>query len=66
MDVRLNDILVTKKPHPCGSCRWRVLRVGADFRLRCEGCGREVMLPRVKAEHNTKRIERENRSTPEG
>ena len=41
MDVRLNDILVMKKPHPCGSARWRVLRTGADFRLRCEGCGHE-------------------------
>ena len=66
MDVRLYDILITKKPHPCGGSRWRVLRVGADFRLRCESCGREVMLPRTKAEHNIKRIERENRSTPEG
>ena len=58
MDVRLNDILVMKKPHPCGSARWRVLRTGADFRLRCEGCGHEVMLPRSKAEHNIKKIER--------
>ena len=50
MDVRLNDILVMKKSHPCGSSQWQVLRTGMDFRLRCCGCGHEVMLPRSKAE----------------
>ena len=45
MDIRLNDILVMKKPHPCGEKRWKVLRIGADFRLRCLGCGHEVMTP---------------------
>ena len=39
MDIRVNDILVMKKPHPCGEKRWLVLRTGADFRLRCLGCG---------------------------
>ena len=58
MDIKLNDILVMKKPHPCGEKRWLVLRTGADFRLRCEGCGREVMLPRSKAEHNIKSVQR--------
>ena len=43
MDIRLNDILVMKKPHPCGEKRWLVLRTGADFRLRCLGCGHELM-----------------------
>ena len=38
MDIRLGDILLMKKQHPCGSRRWLVLRTGADFRLRCEGC----------------------------
>lgn len=59
MDVRLKDILVMKKPHPCGSDRWLVLRTGMDFRLRCCGCGHEVMLPRSKAEKNIKKILRE-------
>jgi len=59
MDVRLDDILVMKKQHPCGSDRWRVLRTGMDFRLRCCGCGHEVMLPRSKAEKNIKKILRE-------
>ena len=42
MDIRVNDILVMKKPHPCGEKRWLVLRTGADFRLRCLGCGHEL------------------------
>lgn len=59
MDVRLGDILEMKKHHPCGSKEWLVLRVGMDFRLRCQGCGHEVMLPRSKAEKNIKKILRE-------
>lgn len=50
MDIRVNDILTMKKPHPCGEKRWLVLRTGADFRLRCMGCGHELMIPRFKAE----------------
>ena len=46
MDIRLNDVLEMKKTHPCGEKRWQVLRTGMDFRLRCLGCGREVMTPR--------------------
>ncbi len=63
MDVRLNDILVMKKPHPCGSKQWLVLRTGADFRIRCIGCGHEVMQPRFKIEKNIRNILRENSST---
>ncbi len=58
MDIRLNDVLVMKKTHPCGCARFRVLRVGMDFRLRCEACGREVMIPRAKAEKNIRGVER--------
>lgn len=60
----MGDVLELKKEHPCGSRRWLVLRVGMDFRLRCEGCGHEVMLPRSKAEKNIRQVERENPSTP--
>ena len=59
MDIRLNDILVMKKAHPCGEKRWLVLRTGADFRLRCLGCGHEIMTPRFKAEKNIRGVERE-------
>ncbi len=56
MNIKLGDILVMKKTHPCGEKRWLVLRVGADFRLRCMGCGHEIMTPRFKAEKNIKEI----------
>ena len=56
MDVRVGDVLELKKEHPCGSRRWQVLRVGMDFKLRCEGCGHELMLPRSKAEKNIRKI----------
>ncbi len=59
MDVRVGDILVMKKNHPCGSNKFSVLRSGMDFKIRCEGCGREVMVPRAKAEKNIKKIIRE-------
>ena len=58
MDVRVGDILEMKKPHPCGEQRFAVLRVGMDFRMRCLGCGREMMLPRMKVEKNIKAIRR--------
>ena len=56
MDIHVGDVLELKKEHPCGSRRWLVLRVGMDFKLRCEGCGHELMLPRSKAEKSIKRV----------
>ena len=62
MDVQVGDVLTMKKPHPCGSKQWKVLRTGMDFKLKCEGCGHEVMLPRSKAEKNIRTIEREGKT----
>ncbi len=59
MDVRVGDILTMKKPHPCGGVRFSVLRIGMDFRLHCETCGHEMMIPRAKAEKNIRGIERQ-------
>lgn len=56
MDVRVGDILTMKKPHPCGTNTFLVLRSGMDFRIRCTGCGREVMVPRGKCEKNIRII----------
>ena len=56
MDLKLHDIVELKKDHPCGSRRWEVLRVGMDFRLRCQGCGHELMIPRSKAEKSIRQI----------
>ena len=58
MDIQVNDILTMKKAHPCGGKDWLVLRVGADFKLRCLACGREVMGPRVKFEKNVRAVKR--------
>lgn len=56
MNVNIGDKLEMKKPHPCGSTLFDVLRVGIDFRIRCVKCGREVMVPRAKIERNIKKI----------
>ena len=58
MDIQVKDILVMKKAHPCGEKRWLVLRTGADFRLKCLGCGPEMMIPRFKAEKNIRAVQR--------
>lgn len=63
MDIQIGDKLRMKKPHPCGAKDWLVLRIGADFRLRCLGCGHEVMVERFKAEKNIREVVRENLST---
>ena len=56
MDLHLHDKVELKKVHPCGSKNWEILRVGMDIKLRCEGCGHELMLPRRKAEKAIKKI----------
>ena len=63
MDVRVGDVLELKKGHPCGGKTWQVLRVGMDFRLKCQGCGHELMIPRVKAEKAIKQILRGEETT---
>lgn len=60
MDISIGDKLLMKKKHPCGCDTFTVLRVGMDFRLRCDGCGHEVMIPRVKAEKGLKKIIKAN------
>lgn len=59
MDLHLHDRVELKKPHPCGSAQWEILRVGMDIKLRCLGCGHELMLPRSKAEKAIKKIVQE-------
>ena len=56
MDIQVGDILFMKKAHPCGGNRWLVLRTGADLRLRCLGCGHEIMVARFKVEKNIRSI----------
>ena len=52
----VGDIVTLKKVHPCGSRDWEILRVGADFRLKCQGCGHQIMVPRKMVEKNTKNL----------
>jgi hypothetical protein len=58
VDIQLGDVLTMKKPHPCGDRRFLVLRTGADLRIRCLGCGHEVMVPRCKTERNIRAVQR--------
>jgi len=52
----VGDIIKTRKPHPCGGDEWEVMRTGVDFRIRCNKCGRVLMLPRPKFEKSVKKI----------
>ena len=56
MDINVGDVLKLKKQHPCGCREWEVLRVGADFRLKCLGCGHQIMIARKLLEKNVKEI----------
>ena len=52
----LGDIVEMKKTHPCGSKNWEIIRLGADIKIKCLGCGRLVMLPRIKFDSAVKKI----------
>lgn len=52
----VGDVVKMKKKHPCGSFEWEILRVGADFRLKCVGCGHQIMIARKLVEKNTKEL----------
>ena len=56
----LGDLVTMKKQHPCGSSEWEILRVGADFRLKCMGCGHQIMIARKLVEKNTKKLVKKN------
>ncbi len=54
--INVGDVLELKKKHPCGSVKFRVLRVGSDIRIVCETCGRDMVFPREKLEHAIRKI----------
>ena len=56
MQYEVGDIVKMKKKHPCGSFEWEIMRVGADFRLKCLGCEHQVMMTRKLVEKSTKEI----------
>ena len=58
MDLQVGDVVTLKKPHPCGSKDWELLRIGMDFRLKCMGCGHQVMMERKIVEKNVRGIKK--------
>lgn len=58
MDIRIGDVIEMKKPHPCGCKSFAVERIGMDFKIRCTGCGHEIMLPRSKCEKAIRKVTR--------
>ena len=54
VEFRMEDVVRLRKPHPCGGFEWKVVRLGADIRLECLGCGRRVLLPRRELEKRLK------------
>lgn len=52
----LNDIVEMKKQHPCGTNAWKIIRMGADIRIKCEGCNHSVLIPRREFEKKVKKI----------
>ena len=56
LDIHVGDIATMRKTHPCGSKTWEVYRIGADIGLKCQGCGRRVMLPRRQFERAVKAL----------
>jgi len=64
LDIRLGDVVRLRKPHPCGSFEWTVVRLGADIGMRCLGCGRRVLLPRRDFERRVKAFVRRGELAP--
>lgn len=58
MDIQVGDIVKLKKQHPCGAKEWEVLRIGADFRLKCKGYGHQIMIARRQVEKNVREVVR--------
>ena len=58
MDIQIGDVLTVKKPHPCGSKEFEVLRIGADFKIKCLGCVHVVTVARSKIEKNIRSVKR--------
>ena len=53
---KLNDLVITKKPHACGTNSWRITRVGVDIKIKCENCGREIMMGRLEFLKKLKKV----------
>ena len=65
VEFRMDDVMRLRKPHPCGSFEWRIVRLGADIRMECLGCGRRVLLARRELEKRLKQFVSRGRVLPE-
>jgi len=64
LKLEVGDQITTKKPHPCGSHSFKIMRVGVDFVIKCDQCGKEIWIPRVKIEKRIKDIYRNGVKIP--
>jgi len=65
-DLQMQDVLRLRKPHPCGSTDWVVVRLGADIGIKCLGCGRKVLLSRRELARRIKLTVRRGEATDPG
>ena len=56
MNYELNDTVIMKKGHPCGTNEWQIIRIGADIKIKCIKCGRTVMMPRIEFNKKVKKV----------
>lgn len=62
-EYKLGSIVIMKKPHPCGTNKWEIIRVGTDIKIKCQECERTIMLPRIEFNKKLKKVvndEKEN------
>ena len=55
-EYKLNDTVIMKKPHPCGTNEWEIIRIGADIKIKCKKCGRSIMMPRIDFNKKLKKV----------
>jgi hypothetical protein len=55
-EYHLNDLVVMKKPHPCGTNEWKIIRMGADIRIKCMNCERSILMPRQEFDRKLKKV----------
>lgn len=55
-EFALNDVVEMKKSHPCGENRWKIIRMGMDIRIKCQGCNHSVLMPRREFVKKMKRV----------
>lgn len=56
LEYKLGDVVIMKKPHPCGTNEWEIIRLGADIKIKCLNCGRTIMLPRIEFNKKLKKV----------